>query len=104
MRGKRREWGKEGDRKPRARSGQSRKIPMHRGRGDGADRPTLHSIEGWKKSQQPKPLRCHVGPWMQSECRECMSVSVSVCVCVRRNKMRLCVSWARCAGASLEGR
>ena len=68
MRGKRREWGKEGDRKPRAQSGQSRKIPMHRGRGDGADRPTLPSTEEWKKSQQPKPLRCHVGPWMQSEC------------------------------------
>ena len=49
MRGKRRERGKEGDRKPRARSDQSWKIPMHRGRGDGADRPTLHSIEGWEQ-------------------------------------------------------
>ena len=49
MRGKRREWGKEGDRKPGAQSGQSRKIPMHRGRGDGADRPTLPSTEEWKK-------------------------------------------------------
>ena len=77
-------------------SGQSRKIPMHRGRGDGADRPTLHSIEGWKKNQQPKPLRCHVGPRMQSECRECMSVSV----CAPKKK-RLCVSWGRCAGAAV---
>ena len=64
---------------------------MHRGRGDGADRPTLHSIEGWKKSQQPKPLRCHVGPWMQSECRECMSVSVSVCVCAPKQNAALCI-------------
>ena len=77
-------------------SGQSRKIPMHRGRGDGADRPTLHSIEGWEKNQQPKPLRCHVGPRMQSECRECMSVSV----CAPK-KRRLCVSWGRCAGAAV---
>ena len=77
----------EGDRKPRARSGQSRKIPMHRGRGDGADRPTLHSIEGWKKNQQPKPLRCHVGPRMQSECRECMSVSV----CAPKQNAALCI-------------
>ena len=77
----------EGDRKPRARSGQSRKIPMHRGRGDGADRPTLRSIEGWKKNQQPKPLRCHVGPRMQSECRECMSVSV----CVPKQNVALCI-------------
>ena len=77
-------------------SGQSRKIPMHRGRGDGADRPTLHSIEGWKKNQQRKPLRCHVGPRMQSECRECMSVSV----CAPKKK-RLCVSWGRCAGAAV---
>ena len=64
---------------------------MHRGRGDGADRPTLHSIEGWKKSQQPKPLRCHVGPWMQSECRECMSVSMSVCVCAPKQNAALCI-------------
>ena len=44
-----------------------------------------------KKSQQPKPLRCHVGPWMQSECRECMSVSMSLCVCARRKKAALCI-------------
>ena len=37
-------------------SGQSRKIPMHRGRGDGADRPTLHSIEGWKKKSTAEAI------------------------------------------------